>query len=262
MEVPPLPAAVVSAEEERRSAATGPCLSRLVSGVLSGALTGLFAVGTRAPATPWGPDGGVHRRIGGEGLRQRRPPGSWAGGVCGGGALHRGSGGFTRVLERGPMNPQSTSSMVRKLLQPPHDCCANQLPEYSGDFIEQLLHARFLQDQYEPSAYMAYRWQVGIADNYDLYDVLEEVLSEGLSHDALKKLPHHVVADQKQESIVEHLSYLFLGLLDTNSLLFDQDIVAGETVRKLPKCSHTYHQPCVDRWFVDHGSCPVCRQEV
>nr|CAB3470113.1 unnamed protein product [Digitaria exilis] len=44
MEVPPLPAAVVSAEEERRSAATGPCLSRLVSGVLSGALTGLFAV--------------------------------------------------------------------------------------------------------------------------------------------------------------------------------------------------------------------------
>ena len=44
MEVPPLPAA---AEEERRGAATGSCLHKLVSGVLSGALTGLFAVGTR-----------------------------------------------------------------------------------------------------------------------------------------------------------------------------------------------------------------------
>jgi len=47
MEVPPLPAAAAAAEEERRGAATGSCLPRLVSGVLSGALTGLFAVGTR-----------------------------------------------------------------------------------------------------------------------------------------------------------------------------------------------------------------------
>lgn len=43
MEAVPLPAA---ATEEERRAATGPCLlPRLVSGVLSGALTGLFAVG-------------------------------------------------------------------------------------------------------------------------------------------------------------------------------------------------------------------------
>jgi hypothetical protein len=53
MEVAPLPAAVASAEEERRGAATGSCLPRLVSGILSGALTGLFAVGTRLRA--WEP---------------------------------------------------------------------------------------------------------------------------------------------------------------------------------------------------------------
>ena len=36
-------------------------------------------------------------------------------------------------------------------------CCI-----FQGDFIEQLLRARFVQDQYEPLAYMAYRWQVSL----------------------------------------------------------------------------------------------------
>ncbi|KAF8723490.1 hypothetical protein HU200_021437 [Digitaria exilis] len=157
MEVPPLPAAAVSGEEERRSAATGPCLSRLVSGVLSGALTGLFAVA-----------GGL--------------TGAFTGALAG------------RASDSGVLRGAGLGAFAGAVLS------------IEGDFIEQLLHARFLQDQYEPAAYMAYRWQVGIADNYDLYDVLEEVLSEGLSHDALKKLPHHVVTDQKQESIGEDLS--------------------------------------------------------
>jgi len=60
MEVPPLPTA--AAEEERRSVATGPCLPRLLSGVLSGALTGIFAVGKRArtcAAPPHSVDGSL-----------------------------------------------------------------------------------------------------------------------------------------------------------------------------------------------------------
>ncbi|CAD6337129.1 unnamed protein product [Miscanthus lutarioriparius] len=177
MELPPLPTA--SAEEERRSVATGPCLPRLLSVVLSGALTGIFAVAggltgafTCALAGR-ASDSGVLR---GAGL------GAFAGAVLSIEVLEA-----SRAYWRADRSsPQSTSSM--------------------GDFIEQLLHARFVQDQYEPLAYMAYRWQVGIADNDDLFDVLEDVLSEGLSQDTLKKLPHHVVTDQKLESIRENVS--------------------------------------------------------
>lgn len=223
MEVPPLPAAA-AVEEERRGAATGPGLPRLVSGVLSGALTGLFAVvgGLTGAFT-----GALAGRASDSGILRGAGLGAFAGAVLSIEVLEASRAYWSADRS----SPQRTSSM--------------------GDFIEQLLHTRFVQDHYEPSAYMAYRWQVGIADNDDLYDVLEEVLSEGLSQDTLKKLPHHVVTDQKQEPVAENLS----------CAICLQDVVPGETVRKLPKCSHTFHQPCVDRWFIDHGSCPVCRQD-
>lgn len=36
----------------------------------------------------------------------------------------------------------------------------------------------------------------------------------------------------------------------------------GETVRLLPDCRHAFHVPCIDRWFVAHSNCPVCRSPV
>ncbi|ONK57539.1 uncharacterized protein A4U43_C09F1530 [Asparagus officinalis] len=38
------------------------------------------------------------------------------------------------------------------------------------------------------------------------------------------------------------------------------DLVTGERIRVLPKCSHAFHVKCIDRWLMTRPSCPTCRQ--
>ncbi|KAI8553828.1 hypothetical protein RHMOL_Rhmol05G0046600 [Rhododendron molle] len=35
-----------------------------------------------------------------------------------------------------------------------------------------------------------------------------------------------------------------------------------EVLRLLPKCRHSFHIDCVDRWLQSHSSCPLCRQRI
>uniref|UniRef100_A0A0E0JXZ5 RING-type E3 ubiquitin transferase n=1 Tax=Oryza punctata TaxID=4537 RepID=A0A0E0JXZ5_ORYPU len=41
-----------------------------------------------------------------------------------------------------------------------------------------------------------------------------------------------------------------------------EDVVRGETVRRLPACGHLFHRDCVDMWLHSHTTCPLCRCEV
>ncbi|KAM7471427.1 hypothetical protein LguiA_009610 [Lonicera macranthoides] len=121
-----------------------------------------------------------------------------------------------------------------------------------ADFVEELLHGRFLEEQFPPSTLSAYHWQVSIANlrHEEINDVSREIQYRGLSRDSLRKLPYHVISnDTKLTQIICCTICL-------------QDIEAGETARSLPRCCHTFHLICVDKWLIRHGSCPICRREV
>ncbi|KAK7388245.1 hypothetical protein VNO78_23056 [Psophocarpus tetragonolobus] len=36
----------------------------------------------------------------------------------------------------------------------------------------------------------------------------------------------------------------------------------GEQVKKLPRCNHCFHAPCIDMWLYSHFDCPICRTPV
>ncbi|KAL2945141.1 RING-H2 finger protein ATL52 [Bienertia sinuspersici] len=36
----------------------------------------------------------------------------------------------------------------------------------------------------------------------------------------------------------------------------------GDDVRKLVRCSHKFHAPCIDMWLYSHFDCPLCRAPV
>ncbi|BAF15623.1 E3 ubiquitin-protein ligase Os04g0590900 [Oryza sativa Japonica Group] len=36
----------------------------------------------------------------------------------------------------------------------------------------------------------------------------------------------------------------------------------GESLRLLPRCSHAFHQQCIDTWLKSHSNCPLCRANI
>lgn len=49
---------------------------------------------------------------------------------------------------------------------------------------------------------------------------------------------------------------------DIECVICLREFVEGERVRVLPKCAHCFHVECIDRWFVSHSLCPICRSHM
>uniref|UniRef100_A0ACD5Z4F5 Uncharacterized protein n=1 Tax=Avena sativa TaxID=4498 RepID=A0ACD5Z4F5_AVESA len=150
-------------------------LPRLIAGVISGTLTGLFAL---AGALTGAFTGALAGRASDSGVLRGAGLGAIAGAVL-----------SIEVLEASRAY-----------------WCSDRLGTSSmADFIEQLLHARFVQERLGSSA--AYRWQVGISElgQDDVYDLFGDISSRGLSRESLKKLPQFVVTDQSQGTFGENL---------------------------------------------------------
>ncbi|BAF19276.1 RING-H2 finger protein ATL52 [Oryza sativa Japonica Group] len=41
-----------------------------------------------------------------------------------------------------------------------------------------------------------------------------------------------------------------------------EELEAGDRCRRLPRCEHSFHAPCVDSWLRKSRWCPVCRADV
>ncbi|XP_059645181.1 NEP1-interacting protein-like 2 isoform X2 [Cornus florida] len=200
-------------------------IPRLISVALSGALTGLFAL---AGAFTGSIAGALAGRASDCGVLRGAGLGAIAGAVL-----------SIEVLEASRAywcsehsSSGSSSSMA--------------------DFIDELLQGRFVEEPFPPAMLAAHNRQVNIADISfdDVYDVYGEVVSRGLSGDSIKKLPCHVILDEIKTA---------QSICCTICL---QDIEVGDIARSLPRCQHTFHLTCVDKWLIRHGSCPVCRRDV
>ena len=53
-----------------------------------------------------------------------------------------------------------------------------------------------------------------------------------------------------------------LPLIQGQCAICFEGFKAGEHVRVLPHCDHSFHARCLDPWLKSKGSCPMCRSEV
>eukprot|EP00249_Psilotum_nudum_P015075 c25153_g2_i1 orf=589-1395(+) len=205
-------------------------IPRLLAGVISGVLTVVFAiVGAFAGAVT----GALAGRATDSGLVRGAGLGALAGAVL-----------SVEVFEASRTYLCSEHSGSRSSLS-------------MGEFIEDLLNGRFVQEQIAPAMLAAHRWQVNIAEmSYEeLYEMFGpgEGGTKGASEAVLANLPYHMIAAETKTDLSGEAICCTICL---------QELQLGETARSLPLCHHTFHMACVDTWLTKHGSCPVCRQDI
>ena len=65
-----------------------------------------------------------------------------------------------------------------------------------------------------------------------------------------------------EEDIAKIRSFPYTNPAKLSCTICQSDVTRGEKVKKLPKCSHMYHEGCIVEWLKQKKVCPVCMKDV
>ncbi|KVI08741.1 NEP1-interacting protein 2-like [Cynara cardunculus var. scolymus] len=126
---------------------------------------------------------------------------------------------------------------------------------YLVDVIVSLLSGRLVRERIGPAMLSAVQSQmIAVETSFDVVSNIFDIGgSKGLPEYSVEKIPKiTVTSDNNVDDSGERVS----------CSVCLQDFQLGETVRSLPQCHHMFHLPCIDKWLVRHGSCPLCRRDL
>ncbi|MBA0591990.1 hypothetical protein Gorai_008980 [Gossypium raimondii] len=126
---------------------------------------------------------------------------------------------------------------------------------YLIDVIASLLSGRLVRERIGPAMLSAVQSQMGAAETTfeDVQNIFDIGGSKGLAGDLVEKIPKIIITNNNNVDASGEKISCSVCL---------QDFQLGETVRSLPQCHHMFHLPCIDKWLVSHGSCPLCRRDL
>ncbi|KAK8474710.1 hypothetical protein V6N11_038022 [Hibiscus sabdariffa] len=126
---------------------------------------------------------------------------------------------------------------------------------YLIDVIASLLSGRLVRERIGPAMLSAVQSQMGAAETTfeDVQNIFDIGGSTGLAGDLVEKIPKIKITNNNNVDASGEKVSCSVCL---------QDFQLGETVRSLPQCHHMFHLPCIDKWLISHGSCPLCRRDL
>uniref|UniRef100_A0A7N0UGS8 RING-type domain-containing protein n=1 Tax=Kalanchoe fedtschenkoi TaxID=63787 RepID=A0A7N0UGS8_KALFE len=126
---------------------------------------------------------------------------------------------------------------------------------YLIDVIASLLSGRLVRERIGPAMLSAVQSEMGAVEASfdDLPNLFDTGCCKGLAGDSVKTIPTVTITNNNNvDGSGERVS----------CLVCLQDFQLGETARSLPHCHHMFHLPCIDKWLIQHGSCPLCRRDL
>ncbi|KAF5454615.1 hypothetical protein F2P56_024266 [Juglans regia] len=126
---------------------------------------------------------------------------------------------------------------------------------YLIDVIASLLSGRLVRERIGPAMLSAVQSQMGAVEaSFDeIPNIFDIGGAKGLPGDSVEKIPKIIISKNNNVDASGE---------EVSCSVCLQEFQLGETVRCLPHCHHMFHLPCIDKWLLRHGSCPLCRRDL